>query len=151
MDGDTKFVCWTYLSGAVVFWLIGIDLVYYSIAYVALVGSLIAGMRYWDSVERQKRKDEEHARRQRLAAMTKEERREFHELENNQRKLELDRREQELSRKASHLAQWEQEITHAINVHNNSQQTSNNEPPLAAKVVTGAVVGYEVGKKIAKW
>lgn len=141
---DLKYLIWPYLAGAVVFWLAGINLGYYSIGYVILVISLWVALEYWSSKQEEKQKATADQRRQKIAAMTKEQRGEFakqeradRDLTNKQYRLAL--KEQQLKSKERALAQQAQEMNRKGKV------------PFAVKAATSAYVGYKIGKKISKW
>ena len=141
---DLKYIIWPYLAGAVVFWLAGINLVYYSIGYVVLIVCFFIALEYWSSKEEEKRKVAAEERKQKIAAMTKEQRSEFAEQERADRDLankqyQLALKEQQLKSKERELAQQAQEIKRKGKV------------PFAVKAATSAVVGYKIGKKIGKW
>ena len=140
---DLKYIIWPYLAGAVVFWFAGINLGYYSIGYVVLAVLLFVALEYWSSKEEEKRKVAAEERKQKIAAMTKEQRREFAEQERADRDLankqyRLALKEQQLKSKERELARQAQEIR-------------KGKVPFAVKAATSAYVGYKIGKKISKW
>jgi uncharacterized protein YoxC len=142
--GDLKYIIWPYLAGAVVFWVAGINLVYYSIGYVVLIVCFFIALEHWSNSEEEKRKVAAEEKKQKIAAMTKEERKLFAEQERVDRdiankKYQLALKEQQLKNKERALAQQEQE------------QRRKGKVPFAVKAATSAVVGYKIGKKIGKW
>lgn len=150
MDEDIKFVFWLYIAGAVVFWIAGVNLGYYTIGFVAVGFILFLSLMYYEGVTDAKRKEELEIRKIKLARMSEEERKAYLAQERADKRLE--QKEAELRYREHQLEEREQKLKRHVDALKAAQRTQQpDKVPFAVKATTAAVVGHKVGKTIAKW
>lgn len=147
MDDELgKFLFWVYVVGAVVFWVAGVNLGYYTIGFVATLALLLVAILYYEGVAEDKRKQELELRKIKLANMTKEERKEFLAQERAEQKLQ--EKEADLRWREDRLKEREQQLKRQAAAQQSQQSV---KVPFAAKTAASAYVGYKLGKHIGKW
>jgi len=147
MDDElNKILFWVYVVGAVVFWVAGVNLGYYTIGFVVTLVLLFAVFLYYEGVAEDKRKQELEIRKIKLANMTKEERKEFLAQEHAEQKLQ--KKENDLIWREAQLKEREQQLKRQAAAQQSQQSV---KVPFAAKTAASAYVGYKLGKHIAKW
>lgn len=147
MDDElNKILFWVYVAGAVVFWVAGVNLGYYTIGFVVTLVLLFAVFLYYEGVAEDKRKQELEVRKIKLANMTKEERKEFLAQEHAEQKLQ--KKENDLIWREAQLKEREQKLKRQAAAQQSQQSV---KVPFAAKTAASAYVGYKLGKHIAKW
>ena len=155
MDEVLKITFWVYVVGAIVFWVAGINLGYYTMGFVGTGILLFFVLEYYEGTAEDRRKQELEKRKIMLSKMTAEERKAF--LEQDQIEKKLEQKEAEIRSLKAQLDTREKELSQTKaalrNAIQQSQQQSQQpaEVPLSAKLATSAVVGYKAGKTIAKW
>lgn len=149
---EFKFVVKWYLLGLVVFWFFGVHPIGYSIGYACLAFCLWLVMDFWTTHKEiqdiKANREARQLRAKKLAAMTKEQRRELAKKEAEQRKInDLHSKQVSAKLRAEAAAQNKkrQEREEA------REQRRKKKIPLSVKLAASAYLGYKAGKGISKW
>jgi hypothetical protein len=144
------FVVW--LIGAVLAWMSGIAIFYYTLGFFFVLVSGVFWLIHWSDtndekkrVADQKAQDEERAM---VKAMTKDQRRAYSAKKKQEREQQqlVDEYNQREAAIRNHRKQLELEERQQALAERRAARI-----PLAAKIAASGYIGYKVGKKIAKW